>query len=121
MQPRVNYPAAQIVNSVTAPQLSTSTSQVCVVPSTSAGGKPAFLRISISSGAAFVNCGQNTSVTATTADSIVTAYEALWLNTIGYGAVAFLQCAPGGAAFGSVDACEEGALAPSLQPTAGLG
>jgi hypothetical protein len=121
MQPRVNYPAAQIVNSATAPMLATSSSQVVLIPPTSAGGKPAFIRIAISAGAAFVNCGQNTSTTATTADTIVTASEALWLNTIGYGAVAFLQTAPGGAAFGSVDACEEGALAPSGQPTPGLG
>ena len=117
MQPKVNFPAAQIVNSASTAQLSTSSSAAVAIPTTSAGFKPAFIRISVSAGAVYVNAGASTSVTSTTGDTIVTSNEALWLNTVGFGAVSFLQTAPGGVAFGNVSACEEG----GLQPYAGTG
>lgn len=92
MQPKVNYPAAQIVAHGTSAPLNSSTTTVVGIPRASSGGKPAFLRIALSAGAAYVRGGSTaTSATVTTADSIVTANEALYLNCVGMGAIGGLQ------------------------------
>lgn len=121
LHPTLNYPAATIVNAASALALSTGGSTVVSIPRTAGGQKAASVRIAISNGAAFVTLGANTSVTAVTGGSIVTSTEALWLNTVGMGAVGFIQAAPGGVAAVSVSACEEGALGPSQSATPGLG
>ena len=120
MEPKVNYPAAQIQRAVSSTQLSTGASVVVSIPRTLDGFKPAFLRVCLSGTAAYMNTGQNTAVTAVTSGTIVTANEALWINSLGIGALAFLQIAPGGSAFASVAACEEGAIRPPVD-TSGLG
>lgn len=92
MQPKVNYPAAQIVAHGTSAPLNSSTTTVVGIPRASSGGKPAFLRIALSAGAAYVRGATTaTAVSVTTADSIVTANEALYLNCVGMGAIGGLQ------------------------------
>ena len=121
MQPKVNYPAAQIIASASSALLSTGASSVITVPRTAGGQKPAFIRIAVSQGSAYAQLVANTSVSATTSGSVVNASEALWLNTLGLGFVAFLQVNPGGVAVASVGVCEEGAIGGSQSATSGLG
>lgn len=126
INPRTSFPAAQIINSASTGQLSTSVSNVVAVPFDQAGVKAAFLRISVSNGAAYVNWGLNTSVTAVTGGTIVTSTEALWLNTLGgVGAVAFLlTTGQSAASIGNVAVLEEGSIrVPSITGpnTSGLG
>lgn len=116
----INYPQAQIQRAAATAQLSTGASTVVRIPMTLAGFQPAFVRIAISNGAAYVRLGTDTSTTAVTSDSIVTTNEALWLSTLGAHAVALIQAAPGGVAVASVSPCEEGALRPTSD-TSGLG
>lgn len=124
MAQQINYPSAQIIGgSVTTPALSTSASVVVKTPLASSGFKPSYLRISLTTGAAHVRFGMDTSITAVTSDTVITSNEALWINTLGFGAVAFRQAtASAGTAgeIGCVTPCEEGALRPPVD-TSGLG
>lgn len=123
MEPKVNYPAAQIVGpGVTTPILTASSSSVIKAPTSSSGFKPAFFRISLSAGTAHVKWGANTAITAVTSDPIITSTEALWINSLGLSAFAAIH-PPAGAVAGAylnVVACEEGALRPPVD-TSGLG
>ena len=116
----INYPQAQIQRASATAQLSTGSSVVTRIPNTAAGYQPAFVRVAVSAGAAYVRMGSDTSTTAVTSDTIVTANEALWLSTLGNHAVAIIQAAPGGVANASISPCEEGALRPPVD-TSGLG
>lgn len=123
MRPIVNYPAAQIVGpSVSSTALSTSASTVVRIPNASGGSKPSFVRVAISAGTAHVRIGTDTSTSAVTSDSIITSTEALWLNTLGLGAVAARQTTGSAGTAGaviSVSACEEGSISPSTTGTIG--
>lgn len=120
INPRTSYPAAEIQRAAATPLLSTGAATQIAIPRTASGDKPAYIRVAISSGAAFVRVGVflDTSTTAVTSDSIVTSSEALWLNTFGGSAVSIIQVNPGGVAIASVSACEEGAVRVPLQTSA---
>ena len=127
MGQQINYPAAQIVGpSVTTPPLSTSASVVVRVPVSSSGNKASYWRIALSNGSAHIRFGTtaaDTSTSAVTSDTILTANEALWVNTMGFGVVAFRQAlASAGTAgcVGNVTPLEEGALRVPVD-TSGLG
>ena len=127
MAQQINYPAAQIVGpSVSTPSLSTSASVVVRVPGSSSGNKAAYWRIALSNGAAHFRLGTtaaDTSTSAVTSDTVITANEALWVNTMGFGVVAFRQAlASAGTAgcVGNVTPLEEGALRVPID-TSGLG
>lgn len=115
MRPVVNYPAAQIVTKGGSAPLNSTNSTVVSIPITSSGGKPVFVRVALSAGAAYVRGGSTaTSATATTGDSIVSANEALYLNCVGMGAIAGLQIGATNAIM-QVSPLEEGALsAPTV-------
>lgn len=117
MRTIVNYPSAQIVGpTVSTPALSTSSSAVVRIPNASSGNKPSFIRVALSAGSAHVRIGSDTSTTAVSSDTIITSTEALWLNTLGYGAVSVRQALGSAGTAGavvSVSPCEEGVLAPS--------
>lgn len=115
MQPKVNYPAAQIVAHGTSAALNSSTTVVVGIPVASSGGKPAFLRIALSAGAAYVRGGTTaTSTSVTTADSIVTSNEALYLNCVGLSNIGALQIGATNAIL-QVSPLEEGVLtAPTV-------
>ncbi len=126
MRPVVNYPAGQIVARGGSATLNSSNSVVMGIPITSGGIKPSFVRVSIAKtdgsvgGAAYVRGGATaTSTSATTGDSIVTSQEALWLNTVGMGAVAGLQIGNTNTVL-QVSPLEEGALgAPTVASVVG--
>ncbi len=119
MRPVVNYPAGQIVARGGSAPLNSTSSVVVSIPLTSGLSKPSFVRISLSAGAAYVRGGATaTSASATTGDSIVTSSEALWLNTVGMGAIAGLQIGNTNTVM-QVSPLEEGALsAPTVSSVA---
>lgn len=123
MESKVNYPAAQIVGPGTSfGAITASSSSVIKAPTGSSGSKPAFFRISITAGAAHVKWGANTAITAVTSDSIVTCYEALWINGLGVSAFAAIQPTAGAVAGAIVNVMptEEGAIRVPVD-TSGLG
>ena len=115
MRPVVNYPAAQIVTTGASGPLNSSVTTVVSIPITSSKGKPSFVRVALSAGAAYVKGAPTaTSATATTGDTIVTSSEALWLNCVGLGAIGGLQIGATNAIM-QVSPLEEGALsAPTV-------
>lgn len=119
MQPKVNYPASQIVARGGSAPLNSSTTVVVAIPVASSGGKPAFIRLALSAGAAYVRgAATATSATATTGDSILTANEALYLNCVGMGAIGALQIGSTNAIM-QVSPLEEGVLtAPTVSSLA---
>lgn len=117
INPRTSFPAASFSNGASTAQLSTGTSVAVAIATTLGGARPAYVRVSVSAGAAYVIAGTSTAVTAITSGTIVTSTEALWMNTNGLTAVAFLQTA-GGVAFGNVASLEEGAIRVPTQTSA---
>lgn len=100
-------------------QTTSGASVVVQMPFTQDGHKPARVRLSLSSGAAFVRIGTAaTSLTAVTSDTIVTAYEALVLPTLGRNAIAALSAGANAGKDGvlQIAALEDGVVIPS--PTA---
>lgn len=115
LKANTSYPAAQIVTKGGSAPLNSSNSTVVSIPITSSGLKPAYVRVALSAGAAYIRGGMTaTSATATTGDSIVTTQEALWLNCVGLGAIAGLQIGSTNVIM-QVSPLEEGALgAPTV-------
>lgn len=123
MQPKVNYPAVQIVGpGASTGVITASSSTVLKAPTASSGYKPSFFRISITAGSAHVKWGANTAITAVTSDTVLSASEALYINGLGVNAFAAIQPAAGATAGAIVNvmACEEGSLRPTSD-TSGLG
>lgn len=127
MTPKTSYPAGQIAAVGASIVMNSSSSVVMGLPSTIGGGKPAYVRVSVTSVAASANVAFGfvrlsptaTSATATTADTVVTANESLWLATLGMSAIAAL----GGPLLARVQVSplEEGVIIPSAGLTPGLG
>lgn len=116
INPRTSFPSYQAVPGTslgTAPLSTTSTA--VAVPLASSGFKPSYFRLAISAGACHFRGGTDTSITAVTSDTIITSNEALWINSLGIGGLAFRQAtASAGTANAvvTVTPLEEGALRP---------
>lgn len=124
MRSVVNYPAAQIAATGSSMGPLSTTSTAVSTPLGGAGSKPAFFRIAISAGSAHVRLGSATSVTAVTSDTIVNASEALWINSLGYGAIAARQTVASAGTAGVtlvITPLEEGALRVPTSDGSGLG
>lgn len=103
-------------------QTASGASLVVQMPFTQDGHKPARVRLSLTSGAAFVKIGVTaTSLTAVTSDTIVTAYQALIVPTLGRNAVAALSAGANAGKDGilQITALEDGTMIPTTTPPLG--
>lgn len=92
IKPILSVPVSTIVRRGGSALLNSSVTQVVEIPSDSSGKSPAFVRVALSAGAAYVAISTAaTSATATTGHTIVTANEALWMNCVGLKAIGGLQ------------------------------
>ena len=110
----VPYPAFQVGATGNSKVLSTAASQVIDIPRTSSGGKPSFIRVSVSAGAAYMRLATTaTTATAITTDTIVTVSDCAFITTLGATSIGMLMVTGGSVVVGQVTACEEGSLLPS--------
>lgn len=127
MTPKTAYPAAQIAAVGASIVMNSSSSVVMALPNSVAGVKAQYIRLSCVPVASSANVSFGyvrlsptaTSATATTADTVVTANESLWLATLGMSAIACLG-GPNLARM-QVSPLEEGVIIPSAGLTPGLG
>lgn len=121
MQPKVGFPASQIVGAGASALTNTSSAVVGNVPTTIGGAKPAFIRVTAfnltPAGALaavhFRLAATATSATCATSDSIVYSGESLFLNTLGNGAWAALGVI--GNVRVQISPLEEGVILPTGQ------
>lgn len=103
-------------------QTASGASLVVQMPFTQDGHKPARVRLSLTSGAAFVKVGINaTSLTAITSDTVVSTYAPLIIATLGMNALAALSAGANAGKDGilQITALEDGTMIPTT--TAPLG
>lgn len=115
MAMNVNYPTIQVVATGNSKALSTSVTAVIDIPRTSNGGKPSFIRVAVSNGAAYVRLAPTATSASTTltTDTMVTVSDCQYFTTLGMTSVGMLMVAGGSPVVGQVSALEEGSILPS--------